>query len=189
VARQCSKCNFVAGDLAKFCDKCGSRLGDTKERFNFKAFGLGIGLVALVVALLFAVALTRRVGPPASTDPASSDAPASSHVVIGETAKVKGASGYWPCGSSEAAFNELIKWAGLHDEAELKRTLARTHSIGVLGGMQVKVLDSHVGIRKIRILTNDAGEGYLRDEKGVFASDSRIGRECWIAPEALTAIR
>lgn len=183
MSQQCSKCNVVAGDRARFCDKCGSRLGDTKQRFNSKAFGVGIGLVALVLGLLlFSVARTRTAGPPASNDPSSS-------VVIGETAKVKGASGYWPCGSSETAFDELTKWTGLHDEAEVKRTLGRTHSIGVLGGMQVKVLDSHVGMRKIRVLTNDAGEAYLRDEKGVFASDPRIGRECWIAPEALTAVR
>ena len=182
MSQQCSKCNFVAGDLAKFCDKCGSRLGVTKERFNSKAFGVGIGLVAVVLGLLFSVARTRTAGTPASNDPPPT-------VVIGENAKVKGASGYWPCCSSEAAFDELIKWAGLHDEAELKRTLARTHSIGVLGGMQVKVLDSHVGMRKIRVLTNDAGEAYMRDEKGAFASDPRIGRECWIAPEALSAVR
>jgi hypothetical protein len=110
-------------------------------------------------------------------------------VSIGETAIVIGATGYWPCGSSESAFDELVKWAALHDEAETKRTMVRTHSIAVLGGMQVKVLESHIGMRKIRVLTNDAGEGYLRDEKGVFASDSRIGKECWIAPEALTTVR
>jgi hypothetical protein len=72
------------------------------------------------------------------------------------------------------------------DNAELKRTLVKTRSIGIDGGMKVKILDFGFGKRKVRVLTNDAGETHLKDEQGVFPADPRIGRECWVVSEALT---
>jgi len=79
-----------------------------------------------------------------------------------------------------------MKWAVRGDNAEVKRTLVKTRSIGIVGGMQVKILDFGFGKRKVRVLTNDAGEAYLKDEQGVFPADPRIGRECWVAAEAVT---
>lgn len=76
MVRQCSQCKSVLGDLAAFCDKCGARLGgseETKEAFNFKAFGVGIGLVALVLASL--VVFVRMSRPPKSSDPSNTQSP------------------------------------------------------------------------------------------------------------------
>jgi hypothetical protein len=62
----------------------------------------------------------------------------------------------------------------------------RTGSIGLDGGMKVKILDTGIGKRQVRVLTNDAGDAYLKDEQGEFPADPRIGRECWVVSEAVT---
>ncbi|MGD0618548.1 MAG: hypothetical protein ABSB67_12885 [Bryobacteraceae bacterium] len=61
-----------------------------------------------------------------------------------------------------------------------------TRSIGLNGGMSVKILDIGLGKRKVRVLSDTVGETYLRDEQGVFPADPRIGRECWVGVEALS---
>jgi len=48
--------------------------------------------------------------------------------------------------------------------------------------MSVKILGVGFGKRKVRVLTNDAGETYLKDDQGVFAADPRIGREAGWCP-------
>jgi hypothetical protein len=63
--------------------------------------------------------------------------------------------------------------------------MLRTRSIAIDAGMKVKVLDSSFGKRKVRVLTNSAGETLLKDDEGVFSADPRIGRECWAVTEAL----
>jgi LSD1 subclass zinc finger protein len=105
---------------------------------------------------------------------------------IGNTADVRKAEGFWPCGSTPAAFDELLRWAVRGDNAELKRTMYMTHSFALDGGMKVKILGVGFGRRKVRVLTNAGGEAYLNDADGVFAADPRIGRECWVVEEALS---
>lgn len=105
---------------------------------------------------------------------------------IGETATVRQGGGFWPCGSTTEAFDELMKWAALGDNAEVKRTMVTTRSFALYGGMSVKILDFGFGKRKVRVLTNDAGQTYVKDDQGVFPADPRIGRECWVVSEALT---
>jgi hypothetical protein len=104
---------------------------------------------------------------------------------IGESATVRSAYGFWPCGSNPEAFSELMKWAVRGDNPEVKRTMRATRSFGLVGGMRVKILDVGFGRRRVRVLTNSAGEAYLKDEEGSFAADPRIGRECWVVSEAL----
>ena len=79
-----------------------------------------------------------------------------------------------------------MKWAVRGDMGEVRRTLMRTGSIGLDGGMKVKILDTGIGKRQVRVLTNDAGDAYLKDEQGEFSADPRIGRECWVVSEAVT---
>lgn len=108
---------------------------------------------------------------------------------IGDTATVRQGQGFWPCGSTPDALEELMKWAARGDKEAVTRTLFKTKSIGIVGGMQVKILDSRGFLsiqRRVRVLTNDAGEARLKDEQGEFSADPRIGRECWVASEALT---
>jgi len=152
-------------------------------------------LFALIVVAFFAYLKfgDHGAGPsPSGTDSSSStksrpSPPASPGTAgIGETVTVRQSSGFWPCGSTTEAFGELMKWAVRGDNAEVKRTLVKTRSIGIVGGMQVKIQDFGFGKRKVRVLTNDAGEAYLKDEQGVFPADPRIGRECWVVSEALT---
>jgi len=76
--------------------------------------------------------------------------------------------GFWPCGSTTDAFDELMKWAVRGDMGEVRRTLMKTGSIGLDGGMKVKVLDTGIGKRQVCVLTNSAGEAQLKDEQGVF---------------------
>jgi len=114
--------------------------------------------------------------------------PVASHAHIGDTATVIESNGFWPCGSTPEALDELTKWAVRGDHSELMRTMRSTRSIGLMGGMQVKVLDSRgflAQIRRVRVLTNASGESSLHDEQGFFAADPRIGRECWIDSETL----
>jgi hypothetical protein len=93
--------------------------------------------------------------------------------------------GFWPCGATAAAYDELMRWTVRGDIAEVRRTLNRTRSIGLVGGMQVKVLGAGFGRRKVRVLTNSTGQSRLSDVQGEFSADSRIGRECWVVTEAL----
>jgi hypothetical protein len=66
----------------------------------------------------------------------------------------------------------------------LFQILGRTNSIGLSAGMRVQILEIGFGKRKVRVLTNSAGQTALRDDKGTFRADSRIGRECWVVVEA-----
>src|ERR1039458_9752266 len=65
-----------------------------------------------------------------------------SHADVGDTITVRHANGFWPCGQ-----------------------------IGLDGGMKVKILEVGLGRRRVRILTNDAGESYLKDENEIFPAD------------------
>lgn len=144
----------------------------------------------MFLAVMFVVG---RIFPPTQTltTPATTAvvpnpaAPTTSRTGIGENTTVREAKGFWPCGSTPEAYDELMKWATHGDNPELKRAMGATRSIALSGGMQVKILDIGFGKRRVRVLTNDAGQTYLKDEQGVFPADVRIGRECWITAEAL----
>ena len=77
-----------------------------------------------------------------------------------------------------------MKWTARGENAEVKRTLLKISSVGLDGGMKVKILDTEFGKRKVCVLTNYSGEAYLKDEQGVFPADPRKGRECWVVSEA-----
>src|SRR5258708_549782 len=65
---------------------------------------------------------------------------------------------------SKEALDEMTKWAVLGDQSELKHVMARTRSIGLTGGLRVKVLDTG-GIlyseKKVRVVANAEGRGNL----------------------------
>ena len=162
-----------------------SRFRMTLERVLF-----GLSLVALIV--LVNLALQNSSPPPSSANHATSAEPRStppaspSHAHIGETVTVRHSNGFWPCSPTTEAFDEIIKWVVRGDKDEIWRSMRATGSIAVDGGMSVKILDIGIGKRRIRVLTNDAGEAYLKDEQGSFPADLRIGRECWVVSEALS---
>jgi hypothetical protein len=160
----------------------------TKELTPAQGRWILASLAAVVLLLATLFGPTNGTSPPfensaASASPSTAD--------IGETVNIargiqsNGNEGFWPCGSTREAFDEMMKLAGRRDDPEVKIAMRRTHSIGLVGGMQVKILDTEFGKRKVRVLTNDAGEAYLKDEQGVFPADPRIGTECWVASEAL----
>jgi hypothetical protein len=70
------------------------------------------------------------------------------------------------------------------DDAEVKRTMVRTHSLGLTPGLQVKILGVGLGKRRVRVLGL-----YGEDDDGsyrLFTEDPRTGHECWVVSEALT---
>ncbi|HTS50377.1 MAG TPA: hypothetical protein VMH05_20670, partial [Bryobacteraceae bacterium] len=76
------------------------------------------------------------------------------------------------------AFDEMTKWAVRGDNAEVKRTMQVTGSIGLTPGLRVKVLDVGFGKRKVRVL------GLFSDGQ-LYSEDARTGRECWVSKDAL----
>jgi hypothetical protein len=92
---------------------------------------------------------------------------------IGETVTIPQSNGYWPCGSTTDALEEMTKWAARGDTHEVARTMLKTNSGLLRTGMQVKVLDSGIGTRKVRIEVDADG----KTVHGV--------SECWVAMEAL----
>lgn len=108
---------------------------------------------------------------------------------LGETAGIVNGHGFWPCGSSEAAFSQVMKWAALGDNAELKRTMLRTHSIGLVSGLRVKILDVGFDKRKVRVLGMYMEDDENNNKMRLFTEDPRTGRECWVVSEALTGAK
>lgn len=127
----------------------------------------GVGMLSVFVV----VAVLLRSGP---------------DLAIGDTARVVDGPGYWPCGSSRAALDEMEKWASRGDQTALRSAMGRTRSIGLTEGLRVKILDTGVAQNKVRVVANRDGKGYERDADGVFPADPRIGAECWVTAEALT---
>jgi hypothetical protein len=92
---------------------------------------------------------------------------------IGETTTVHTANGYWPCGSTTEALDEMEKWRALGDSQEVARVLLRTGSGRLVGGMKVKILDTGFEKRKVRALTNANGKALPGD------------LECWVTSDAV----
>jgi hypothetical protein len=188
--KYCPGCGKRSPQLTKFCDSCGygfSGFSSPAKAQRFTARHLGIIWLAAAVfgVVLILVGLRHPVGLSSTPLPHENPTQLTATKHIGDTAIVAEGHGYWPCGSSREALDEMLKWYARKDEAEIKRTMGRTRSIGIVGGMRVKIIDSGFGERKVRVLTNDAGESVLRDEKGSFPADPRIGRECWVVSEAV----
>jgi hypothetical protein len=103
-------------------------------------------------------------------------------VQVGRTVDVvrgrqaNGREGFWPCGSSLEAFDEMQKLRA--DDHAVKIVMRKTHSIGLTSGLRVKVLDIGIGEAKIRVL------GAI-DQGHLYTEDPRTGTECWVVPEAL----
>jgi hypothetical protein len=119
----------------------------------------------LLIGLVVAFAIYNAVRPGSEADRYSQKA-----IQIGDTATVVKSDGYFPCGSTPEALDELTKWAVKGDQDEVRRKLITTGSTPLLPGTRVKVLEDGFGSRKVRILT------------GV-----PVGVECWVVTEALTA--
>ncbi len=202
---KCPDCHAVFESQPGRCSQCGYQFATnpkanvpSQRRMSLTQARIGcLTIIGLAVALLLYRSHDEPqaiINSPASSAPGTSR-PAPSHtpptatpgpVGAGITATVVEGRGFWPCGSTTAAYDELMKWSVRGDMAEVRRTLTRTRSIGIVGGMKVKVLDIGFGRKKIRVLTNSAGQSTLRDEQGVFSADPRIGRECWVVSEALS---
>jgi hypothetical protein len=89
-----------------------------------------------------------------------------------------------PCAPTEAAY-ELV--GSKREPDAWRRAIARTGSFVVDHGMQVRLLEVHGKIRKIRVLTNGDGAPYQKDKDGIY-NDQAVGRECWVAEDALATV-
>lgn len=118
----------------------------------------------IIVAVILWAALHGPTSPPSEQSAA----------YVGETVSV-GGDRPWICGSTKEAFDDATKWAALNDPSEMTRSLARTQSTLLTPGTRVKVLDSTIFMRQVRILSTDALSELLPPDK-----------ECWVASEALT---
>lgn len=188
----CPRCKSGYSTTAKFCTVCGARLEDAARRQWMRSLGwVGVGSVAFVISIL---CLTLFVPPTpqqnptgspsssvaSSTRPAATPSTATAHV--GDTVMVR--SGKWLCGSTEEALDEMTKWAVRGDSDEMLRAMQRTGSFMLTpDGFQVKILDWSFTARKIRVI------GWLDPDDGrihAYPEDARIGKECWVATEAVT---
>lgn len=177
---ECPSCRRLHETQPLFCSQCGHQFAPgetatagpestgaaTAGRAAGKSFAVGsldnrtaaskiVALLAILLACGLVFGLARYSN--------HSSSPSARQAGLGETVVVGGPYS-WPCGSSVAAFSELTKWADLHDEDEITRTLIRTGSVMVRPGWAMKILDVGLGKRKVRVPT---------------------GRECWIASEAV----
>ena len=149
--------------------------------------GWGFGLI--VVAITCVSVVHHTSSPPSSGGsstsaeprPASTTSPSTTTAGIGDVVMVH--PGYWVCGSTKEALDEMVKWAVRNDNDEMLRTMQRTHSFAfVPAGFQVKILDSGVATRKVRVT------GWLDPDDGrihAYPEEKRIGRECWVSSAAL----
>jgi len=125
-----------------------------------KAVKISVYLIVGLV-LLGAVLVPHKTG---------SAAPAPT--VLGDFATVGGTSP-WICASTREAYEEALTWAIKNDQQELATRLARSHSTLLMPGAHVKVVDTTMLMRKVRLLDNDKFSAVLGDG------------ECWTATEAL----
>ena len=103
-----------------------------------------------------------------------SASPAPAPTSVGDFATIGGTSP-WICGSTREAYEEALTWAIKNDQQELASRLARSHSTLLIPGAHVKVLETSMLMRKVRLLDNDK-----------YAAALDAG-ECWTASEALVA--
>ena len=58
---------------------------------------------------------------------------------------------------------------------------------GLNKGMRVQILASAGNQKKVRVLTNDRGDTFVKDDEGLadYLADPRIGSTCWVAGDFL----
>jgi hypothetical protein len=105
---------------------------------------------------------------------------------LGATVGIVDGHGFWACGSSEAALNQMLNLVALGYNAEAKRAMVRTHSIGLTPGLRVKILDVGFEKRKVRVLGLYTQDDENHNKMRLLTGDPRTGRECWVVSEALT---
>jgi hypothetical protein len=89
--------------------------------------------------------------------------------------------GLWPCGSTKAAFWEMTRLS-VNGKRELFGTMRRTHSFALQDGAQVEVLEVGLAATRVRVSGQfDPDDGRVH----AYPEDARIGRECWVASEAV----
>lgn len=178
---ECPSCHRKLAGRPKFCTFCRHRIKQPHGvlfKVSVPMFGFGLFLF-----IWFMVSTYFHRGVSASNETTAASL-TSAHA--GDTTTVREGGGVWPCGSTAAALQEMTKWAARGDKAEVFRTMRTTGSIGLLGGMSVKILDGSVlGYeRQVRVLTGSDGSAIHTDAEGTY-SDPRVGRECWVVSEAL----
>lgn len=145
-----------------------------------KSVGIVLGII-LFVALAFVIAIrtmSQQVADASQSPPYQDHDEIGAIVDVTRGTQANGREGFWPCGSTPEAFDEMEKWAVRNDSDEVKITMRRTHSIGLTAGLKVKILDVGFGKRKVRVLG-------LMSEGHLYAEDPRTGNECWVVTEAL----
>jgi len=118
----------------------------------------------IVVFLVCAFFIGNTPSPEAS----KSSSPSPSHHSVGDTTTVvTGDVDNYPCGSTTAALDEMIKWATLKDSQEIARTIIKTDSTVLPSGTRVKVLD-YEGFSKLKIR---------------ILGGTATGVECWVSTD------
>jgi len=134
-----------------------------KQAMGRLTFGKGMFIV--VVACL---ASAYFIDNHASSKASRSSSP--THHAVGDTTTVvTGDIDNYPCGSTPAALDEIIKWSTLKDSEETARTIIKTDSTVLPSGTRVKVLD-YEGLSKLKVR--------MLGGKG-------SGVECWVSTDWL----
>jgi hypothetical protein len=141
----------------------------------FRSSWYGWLILAVVVAAIIFVAnnsggpTSRPALPPSTTTLAN----------VGDEVMVHG--GPWICGSTKEAFSEVTGEA-VNGKGQMLNAIRRTHSFMLLDGTQVKAQDIGIVASKVRVLGQfDPDDGRVH----AWPEDARVGRECWVASEAL----
>jgi hypothetical protein len=125
------------------------------------AFGVWIGLVILIsIGLVLKVIPAPQQGVAQNRAPKPSRSPRIGEIVVANRTSF--------CGSTPAAFDEMMNWATRRDTDEMTRVLLRTGSSILKKGSRAKILDIGgfmFGRTFVRILDTD--------------------RECWVISEAV----
>lgn len=116
--------------------------------------------------------------------PVTSKTPPSGRTTTGNIGDVQVMnSGPTVCASSLATFSELVTLAGRQQHGEMLRTMLLTKSIILTDGLEVKILEAAPFTKKVRVVGRvDQAKGRLDTNP----KDIRIGRECWVAADAVT---
>jgi hypothetical protein len=164
----CPKCSSEQLPT-RFCSACGAALqssdgGQSRFRVAKRELHILVVLFAAVVLFVGFGTMMRRATAHMDTRPLPS---------IGDVVVAKGPRF---CSPSEEALNEVTRVAvKTRDDQESGLAAARTHSILLPDReWRVKIIDDTMFARKVRLLSRVDGQ-----------TDRRIGRECWVAMEAV----